>query len=401
MFLFLLLIPTQLGKHFWPEWSTVLGIRSDYLSPTLYLVDLVWMGLMVVKILKSKNLNSKKLFTFGNMVLVMMVGVNVLLATNRWVAIYRWARIGQWLVTLKLITNYKLRITNYLKIIIPIWVLVESLLGLAQVINGGSMGGIFYWIGERRFSFSTLGIAQMNLFGEGLIRSYGSFSHPNSLAGFLLVCFWWHIYKNKSKTVWYWIVYWLAILGIFVSGSRWVWMLTLLMIFLNRKRKSLKETVGELLLGIGLMIVGLGIISNNYRIKDFLSGWDSDGLNKRWSLMVASGKMIKSSPLFGVGAGNFIVNLPNYQQNNRFFWWQPVHNIGLLAMSEIGILGIGALGLLIFKITPVERLKKEGIVLIGLILLTGMMDHYWLTLPQNTWLVVVMISQIPFKKRVK
>ena len=42
LFLFLLAIPTQLGRHFWPEWSRVVGIRVDYLSPTLYLVDMFW-----------------------------------------------------------------------------------------------------------------------------------------------------------------------------------------------------------------------------------------------------------------------------------------------------------------------------------------------------------------------
>ena len=48
LFLFVLLIPTQLGKHFWPEWSRVVGIRVDYLSPTLYFLDLVWLGLFLI-----------------------------------------------------------------------------------------------------------------------------------------------------------------------------------------------------------------------------------------------------------------------------------------------------------------------------------------------------------------
>lgn len=47
-FLFIFFIPTQLGKHFWPEWSYVMGIRVDYLSPTLYFLDLIWLGFFVI-----------------------------------------------------------------------------------------------------------------------------------------------------------------------------------------------------------------------------------------------------------------------------------------------------------------------------------------------------------------
>ena len=56
LILFLLLIPTQLGKHFWPDWSSVLGIRIDYLSPTLYLVDIVWLVWVMVKTITNYKL---------------------------------------------------------------------------------------------------------------------------------------------------------------------------------------------------------------------------------------------------------------------------------------------------------------------------------------------------------
>src|SRR5687767_1088681 len=39
--LLLLFLPTQLGKHFWPEYSLLSGFRVDYLSPTLYLTDML------------------------------------------------------------------------------------------------------------------------------------------------------------------------------------------------------------------------------------------------------------------------------------------------------------------------------------------------------------------------
>ena len=46
-FLLLLLLPVQLGRHFWPEFALVFGIRIDYLSPTIYLTDLLVIGILV------------------------------------------------------------------------------------------------------------------------------------------------------------------------------------------------------------------------------------------------------------------------------------------------------------------------------------------------------------------
>src|SRR5215469_9265549 len=39
--LFFLLLPTQLGKHSWPDFSYVSGIRIDYLSPIIYVTDVI------------------------------------------------------------------------------------------------------------------------------------------------------------------------------------------------------------------------------------------------------------------------------------------------------------------------------------------------------------------------
>src|SRR3989338_6605244 len=41
IFLFIFLLPTQLGKHFFLDFSSISGVRVDYLAPTLYLADVV------------------------------------------------------------------------------------------------------------------------------------------------------------------------------------------------------------------------------------------------------------------------------------------------------------------------------------------------------------------------
>src|SRR5476649_2203358 len=59
-YLLIFLLPTQLGIHFWPNFSLLLGIRVDYLSPTLYVTDVVILSLIVINARQSWS-NDKKI----------------------------------------------------------------------------------------------------------------------------------------------------------------------------------------------------------------------------------------------------------------------------------------------------------------------------------------------------
>lgn len=394
----LLLIPTQLGKHFWLKESSVLGVRIDYLSLILYLTDVVWLGWVGYKIWTTKQKGLiKDLLNWKSLLLIGLAIINVILTEAKWVAIYRWLRIGQWWLSWKLISENKETIRDDLKKIIPVWILLESFLGLAQMVKGGSLNGIWWWLGERRFSYTSIGIAQMRIFDEGWIRAYGTFSHPNSLAGFLLLAWSWYKANWKGKRgVYYWVVWWSAILGIVITGSRTVWLVTIIMLMVELikkwKEQSKRQIIGKILLGGGVICLILGVISIDYRISDFLGGWDINSWEKRETLNLIAGEMIKSNPLFGIGAGNFVSRIPEFRVGN-FYWMQPVHNVLLLIWSEIGTIGLIVLGIIGGKfILKIGNKKYWWIWLI--VGITGMLDHYWLTLPQNTWLLAVIFGLI-------
>lgn len=404
----LLLIPTQLGKHFWLKESGIMGARIDYLSIILYLTDIVWFLWVWMHLRNEKRETRneiKKLFSFQGLLMLLLVVVNIIFASARLVALYRWLRIGQWWLTWQLVAKRKNEIKTYLKWIVPLWIILEAFLGLAQVVSGGSLNGIWWWLGERRFSFGGIGIAQMRLFDEGWIRAYGSFSHPNSLAGFLLLGWWWWRKetrnlildsRNTLLKIFYWVVNWSAIMGIIITGSRVVWALTIGLLIteqiLNFKIQNIKIILGKTLLFLGTICLVLGVISVNYRLSDFVGGWDVNSWNKREMLGLSATRMIEKYPLFGVGAGNFIVNLPKFRVGN-FYWMQPVHNIFLLIWSEIGVLGIIMFLVVVSERYKNFRWKKQWwfLVIVGV---TGMLDHYWLTLPQNTWLLAIIMGLI-------
>jgi hypothetical protein len=320
-----------LGRHFWPDFAFLYGIRIDYLSPTIYLIDIIAFLLMIF------NLKKIILCARGTVKwIVLFVIFNILVAGNRWVAGLAWLRVLEiWAVYNILKENGEL-VKKYLFYLIPFWVILESGLGLLQIIRGESLQGIFYWLGERRFNLNTIGIAKISVFGHETLRAYGTFSHPNSMAGFLLVVL--ELWKNYKKDLWYWVVRWFGIFGILICASR----------------------VGILLLPIYLWPMVL-----------VFSGWDSLSLIKRIDLNIEAIKMIFHYPLLGVGLNNYLLN-------SKYF--QPVHNVYLLILSQVGIVGVW----FIYKIIRLLRLKILWIVLV-----TAMFDHYWMTLPQNWWLLVL------------
>ena len=385
-----------------------MGIRSDYLSPVLYFIDIFWI-LFVICNFKFEIFNQflkNKFFNFKTLLVIGFVIVNIAVASSPMVAVYKWLRIGQLLISVVWVRNNQEKIKNYLVKIIPIWLIGESLLAVAQMANNGSLNGIFYWLGERSFTFNTVGIAQMSVLGKGLIRSYGTFSHPNSLAGFLLVSLMWWIgikptlpslKKGGLCLILEWVVVWMSIVGIVLTGSRTIWILGVVVGMgmalgvINHASTKGRSNYFDLVLIVGLFLGLLGtiltLVNRDYWLKDFLGGWDKNSLLKRIDLIKISWEMIKKSPLFGIGAGNFVVELGKMGKTS---WLQPVHNIFLLVVNEFGLMGIGVL---IFNLKFLI-FKNKTLLLLIIIGLSGMTDHYWITLGQNNWLLGLILGLI-------
>jgi len=263
------------------------------------------------------------------------------------------------LMVMSVLKEYK-QIRQYLFWIIPIWVVVEVFLGLGQIILGRSLGGIFYYLGERSFDINTIGIASISLSGRSLLRAYGTFSHPNSLAGFLVITA--YLWQKYKKTHFWWIVWWLIIVGILLTGSR-VAIAAFLLFFV--------KYWGLLLVLLGYFLMQKGVVG----------GWDVFSWQKRVDLMKAAIRMFWSYPLFGVGWNNFLKQLPNFSSGRLI---QPVHNIFLLMLSQLGIVN----SLVLIKALKV-LIKKIDWKLFLLVAFLGFFDHYFLTLPQNIWILAV------------
>lgn len=344
------LLPTQLGYHFNFLSTSVYGFKIDYLTPILYLTDIVTIFIIMLGI-KNIKFNKKNIPHILGFVFFALINIFV---SNHFIAsLYKWLKITELLLLGIVIINTKIFdvFKHFLKPI-SYMIIIACLLGIFQYFNKGSLNGIFYWLGERNFRFSDPNVSPM---------PYAMFSHPNSFAGFLLVFGIFLLqFKKKFNQKYYWLLLSLIIINIILINS----------------------------LNIYLTIFCLAVINfkNNFSTLMFID-FTQRTFTYRIELIKASLLMIKEHLLFGVGLNNFIPNLVKVSSGFVNAWeLQPVHNIFLLVFSETGIFGLIAFCLLF---------STYSLPLIA-ILITGLSDHYWLTLQQNLLLFtyVVVISKL-------
>lgn len=350
------LLPTQLSWTVPFLSQTVLGFTIDYLSPTIYLTDiLVWVIILVNKSALIKHLSNHKMLTliFASYVLLNISQSDLVVP-----AVYKWLRVISYIfITLLTMTNKFSLLSHFLKPLTFSMVIVFTL-AVLQFFKQGSLGGPFYLLGERSLSFMDPNVSGY---------PYSTFSHPNSLAGFTLV----YILLLAQSDIWRnKIVKSLLIVSgavvVVLSGSLTA-MLTMMFIFILKAKD-------------------LGYKSKN--LVFMAPFFDQRSIDHRFELIQASYLMYKDNWLFGVGSNNFLNRLPEYYNRYINLWeLQPVHNIFVYAICEYGLVGML---LFIYLLLPISWTKFKYIFIA--IILTGTMDHYWLTLSQNMLLFSFMLG---------
>lgn len=377
---FLFLLPTQLGKHFFFDFSYISGVRVDYLSVIFYLIDILVVSMIVLNIKKIiKRLNKKTVF-----VLIFLGIINIALSFSKPLAAYKWLRIIEIFFLVYFIGDSSFRPRTILQVLLASTVL-QFFVVVVQFLTKQSLQGIFYFLGERYFNLSTPGIAKVALQGVEILRPYGTFSHPNSMAGFYLLLYAF-IISNKlfsRHIVLKNVVILLTGLLVFMSFSKiaiftYVF-ITVLHFLLLKKRGGCRICVFAKTLV--LVIVSLIV---------FTAKSDPNTADKRLALVKQSLSVIGSYPFFGVGLGNYLLAAAQIRLSFRDIFAQPVHNIFLLFISEFGFV-IGLL-ILIINISLLRKLMFRYPLILVTIVMTGMFDHYWYTLPQNMFLLAVVIG---------
>lgn len=375
-------------------------MRIDYLSPTIYLTDLLTIAVLLLwleekwtegKFKKIFFANSKKkaVFIIGFVFLL----INCLWAKNRPAAFYKLAKICEFFFLGCYLVKEKITLKQ-ISPVLTLAVVFSSLIGLGQFLRQSSLSGIFWWLGERTFSLTTPGIARAIWRDHYFLRPYATFSHPNSLAGFLLVGLL-MIFPFLKKTKIFFPVLFLSLITLLLTFSRTVWFVGIIVFLislfriLNEKKIAFKKLT--ILAGL-FFFASLLLIFSCFKIMP-LFFWEEESFLRRQNLIFSTLKIIRQSPFFGVGLNNYLPALANLiDQGGNVYWLQPVHNIFLLIAVETGLIGL-LITAFLFKNFFGKRKNNYFLFLAFLVvLLTGTTDHYWLTLQQNQILLTLLIG---------
>lgn len=375
----------QLNTYFFPEYSFVNGVRIDYLAPAIYATQLLAMALIVL--VRPKVRLQRNLLIFAAAALL-----NIFFAQTRQVAVYKWISFILLIGVAASFRQIKLNAKTLLQVL-AVSAGVQLVLVLLQLQAGHSLQGVWYYLGERMYRSNQPGVAAASLGGSLFVRPYGTFSHPNSLGGFYALLYTFTYFYSPFKKFFGLRLIVLSVCAMLVVASfskaaiGAVFVALIIHYAINPQKSSCWLCTLSKLTTFGVLA---GIV--------FLTQGDAASVQKRLDLMENAITIITAHPLWGTGFGNYLYAQAEFPHNYSYFFLQPVHNIFLLFFAETGVLGavFGYIGYRVIKMLP----KNPALLYVALIVaVTGMVDHYWLTLQQNMLLAAMLFGVLtqPYK----
>jgi O-antigen ligase len=395
-YLVVFLIPFNIKKYLF-TFPSPFKISLSYNAAFLYLVDILILLLFILSFKEIKsNFSSFKIFYL----FLASTFFSFLNATNLYSFFYTLFHIFLF-VTFGVLTGIfilqKEINLKYIFLILGISASVESVLAFLQFKNQSSLGLKF--LGESVLTINTPGVARVFTDEGNFLRVYGTMPHANILAAFLVLGFLSFLYlflreKRFIFLVPIFFIFFASFLTFSRSGIFTLFLGSVASIFYSLIHKDLRKWGLYLCLFLLIFVLISYLVLGNLFGARFYLSTKEPSFYYRVDYNLIGFLLIKQFPLFGVGLGNQIekaLDLGFYQKYNlKESWqWQPIHNIYLLSIAEVGIVGflfflylIVSIFLKAFLILKKNIFKKECLdifypFLIGcLFLILGLVDHF-------------------------
>lgn len=392
LFLLLLSFPLQLGFHFWPSSSFLLGLPLDYLSPTIYLTDIFLLFYLFTslpllqKIFKNKNV---RYLTF---IFLLFFLFNTIFSLSPFTSLWAWFKLFSYYLLFLSLTQEK-KLLHHLRSPLLLSTSIIIILQFLQLFHQSSLQGIFYFLGERYFNLTTPFIAKINLFSTQFIRPYSTFSHPNSLAGYLLLVF--VLSQAYFPYLYFLLPLFLAIIFTFSK-------MAIFALFISLLPSLFFPVIIFLSLIFSLYPFFISLLPSAFFSSSFFLSLPST-ISQRLTLSRPILSIFQQNFFTGTGLRSSLFSLPQALPPSSLLPanLQPVHSLITLSFLELGspfifIPFLLKRKLLFFSKIRLSTLSKKLLLSTLLVVfLTGSVDHYWWTLPQNQ-LILTLIFAIIF-----
>jgi hypothetical protein len=411
------LVPSNLFYKFTFAEAYVRGLQVDYLIPKLYLNDIALIVVLVcwlwqgggqfiwqqLKLARS-TLIFRYLITIS-LILVLSQLLTPNLLVSGW---YLLKLLGAGLLGLALLHTFKLTATSapilsntIVFLAISATILFQSLLAGYQFLFQRPLLS-YYFLGEPDIS-RPIGLAKVVISGAEHILPYGTTAHPNVLGGvlalYLLLSFWLlprvirkvHQHRKPWLIGSYFALFLIGASALILtfSASAWTAFSLGLGCWVFRQVWHQKEWVFLKSITVGMLLGA--ILLAPWLISSLAQSFpDNPSLVRRAHLNTAAWQMAINNPIFGVGLNTFTIQLEKYTtwpEVVRFV--QPAHHVGLLWLSETGLIG---LGVLVGWGYALRRQLLLAIPLLASLTPIFSLDHYLLTLQTGLLLAAVFVG---------
>ena len=371
-YLFVFLIPWnarwviragELHGGFW-EYGTVALYATDVLFIVIVLLSGVWWVKNQKSKIKNQNDNAKlknnlQLTTY-NLLLLIITGyafLSIFWSFDKFIALYAALKLLEGIVLFAFIRILPIDRTKLIWALIASAV-VQSALAIVQFFTQSVFSWPFSGIAPQ--DPSDLGVSVVQFADERWLRAYGSFPHPNMLGAFLAivaVLLFTKLLRSRDeesritnhesgmlKCILHNAYFIILISGLFFTFSRAAWIAFFVgLVIYAVQTKAWREKI-FLQFVLLLVVTATALTVLFFPLVRTRIGGD-ERLEMKSNKERATGyreavQLIKAHPLIGVGIGNYTAAVARELRPNDPAWsYQPAHNIFLLVLAELGIIG--------------------------------------------------------------
>lgn len=269
--------------------------------------------------------------------------------------------------------------------------------------------GIFEWGMQTTWSSTLFGLAEhapyvpgtsviVEAVGGRFLRAYSVFPHPNIFGGYatLLLCMllrirpitWQQAVLGAAGTT-------LGSVALLVSWSRSAWLALAcgVVVLILQKQILWHRVVPIVLVGIIGAVIYAPLIHTRTAVT---SPAETRSVVERRDGILSALQEVNLSRPFGVGLGNYTVLLHKKNLDASGYSLQPVHVVPLIALVELGWLGVLAWGVVVWKFISKIRVRFDQRHILLFVVFAPLLcfDHYVWTTYQGMLMTAVFVALI-------
>lgn len=395
-------------------WQTRLIYNSAYLngefweygSKSLYGTEmLIWLIIILFTFnfyRKKENIKKINVRLVYPILFIIILGISVYTSLDKNIS---FEFILHFLEALCLGIVVAISTLSFKKIGLALWSggVVQGMLAIVQFLNQEVWAN--KWLGMAHHVGGDLGAAVIETGTGRWLRAYGSFGWPNSL-GIYLAVVWvlgfilYFTIQNKNYKALVTGGQLIILSGLILSFSRGAWiaagvgMLVLLCYVIASVGASGRSPERDSRAGLPLrplrdyfkqlfyssLIIFLFLITLwplfSARLNN-TTRLESRSINERVSQYAQVKNTIIAHPWFGVGPGTYTLYLHKLNEKMPVWELQPVHNIYMLSMAEMGVLVFCFFILIFFYfLKSIWQKNRVFLSIVAVLLVAGLFDHW-------------------------